>query len=108
MIRESIAIQRELGDQYFLAGSLESLAALAARTRQPRRAARLFASASTLRRTLGAVRPADENDRADALEQEIRDALSEESFTTEWAWGEAASLEEAIDFALENHDPAQG
>lgn len=103
---ESLAIRRELGNKGSIAEALEKLAAVAAARGQPERTARLFGVVEALREAMGApLPPADraEHDRSVAA---VRTELGEEAFAAARAEGQAMSLEQACDYALEEQRPA--
>jgi hypothetical protein len=80
---------------------LGQLAEVSARQGEWQRAARLFAAAEVLRRTVSAsLAPAERVDLAESVAA-IRAALGEEAFSQAWSEGRAMSLEEAVAYALE-------
>jgi non-specific serine/threonine protein kinase len=81
--------------------ALEGLASLAARQGQPRRAARLFAWADATRASIDGPRPPVEQADVDRDLAAIRAQLDEATFAVAWAAGQAMTLEQAIDEALE-------
>jgi AMMECR1 domain-containing protein len=67
----------------------------------PARAARLLGAAEALRGAIGLFRtPRDEEANA-RLIATVRAALGEERFAASWEEGRAMSLEQAIEYALE-------
>jgi predicted ATPase/class 3 adenylate cyclase/Tfp pilus assembly protein PilF len=109
---ESLERMRKLGDRWAMAYALERLAALAAegqrREEGARRAARLLGAAETLRDVLGSpVAPADRPDH-DATVAAVCAALSGETFAAAWAEGQAMTLEQAVEYALEDAGASPG
>jgi tetratricopeptide (TPR) repeat protein len=101
LYQESLLLRRELGNLFALAQSLEDLAVLAGRQGQAERAIRLLGAAEAFCETLGARPPV-----ANALDYERtvaagRDVLGEAAFAATWAEGRAMSLDQAIEYALE-------
>jgi tetratricopeptide (TPR) repeat protein len=95
--REGLAVQRELAptSPVGAAGCLEGVALLAVVQHQPRPAARLFGAMATL------LERAEDVDRLERKRTApwvaaARDALGEETFTSEWEAGRALPLEAAL------------
>jgi len=111
--REALALRRERGEKWTIPDCLEGLADVAAAEGRPDRAARLFAAGESLRRLSGAPRlPADQPKHAGKVAA-LRTRLGEPSFATAWAQGERMTVEQAIEYALEEltegpTDTAQG
>lgn len=104
-LAESLGIFQDLGDRRGIAFVLEGFAGLAAAEAQPLRAHCLAATATTLRRLIGAGPPpawrADLERHLEAASRGLsRDALEEAS-----ARGRSMTLTEAIAFALEQPSP---
>lgn len=97
---ESLLINRELGDGWQLAYVIEDIGGLAALQGQAERALKLVGAASALREEIGSpLSPAEQTKLEHTLEP-ARQALSEAMQEQAWAEGRALSLEEAIDYAL--------
>jgi hypothetical protein len=90
-----------VGFQIALAQSLEDLAALARRERQPERAIRLLGAEQAFCETLNAQPPVAVAAEYQRTTTEGRAALGEAAFAAVWADGRAMSLVQAIDDALE-------
>ena len=106
--RESLAIQSEAGNKQGIAECLAGLAGLAAVARQPVRALRLFgASRALLDAAKFPLAPADvlewQRDHAVACGQ-----LDESAVQQAQAEGRAMSMEQAIDYALQEDVTLQG
>jgi hypothetical protein len=111
LLREGLAVSREMRSPLQSVECLEGLAlVLAEQGQRPagaRRAARLLGAAEATRRALGAPRPPIERAEQEATVLAARAALDEAAFATAWAEGEALSLEEAVAEALAE-EPAAG
>jgi predicted ATPase/DNA-binding SARP family transcriptional activator len=102
--RQSLKIRYELRNPHDIAAVLERMAALATGERQGARAARLFAAAAQMREQVGApLEPIAHADYERDLAT-IKAELSDEEVAEEWALGRALTMEQAIEFALENDD----
>jgi hypothetical protein len=104
---ESLVLRREAGDRFALAQSLEDLAVLAGREQQAERAIRILGAGETFCETLGARSPVAVASEYVRTVAEGRAALGEAVFARAWAAGRALSLEDAIQFALED-TPSSG
>src|SRR5262249_20772687 len=98
---ESLVIRRELEDKRGIAECLEKIAGLAALQRQPKQAARLLGSAESLRATIDAPLPPMEQATYDSEVMALRTRLSEEEFTDAWQDGRTMTLEQAVEYALQ-------
>src|SRR5579871_726903 len=93
---------RELGDKMYIVYSLEAMATLAAEQGQVERAARLWAVADVLLDAIGALMPPKEKDEVDRKIAEIRTSLGEQAFSVAWQQGRAMTIEQAIEYALQD------
>jgi hypothetical protein len=102
LYRESLILRQAVGYQIALAQSLEDLAALARRERQPERAIRLLGAEEAFCETLGARPPVAVGAEYERTVAEGRAALGEAggAFAAVWAEGRAMSLDQAIEYAL--------
>jgi hypothetical protein len=110
LYEESLAIRREIGETWGIARSLVGLGGLAAATgrthTQAERGARLLGAVEAL---LGAVSIMLEPDDRMEYEQGVayaRAKLSKEAFEKAWTEGRAMSMEQAIEYALEDSGDA--
>jgi hypothetical protein len=85
---------------------MEAFARLAA-PGEPERAAKLWGAAESLRDSLGLPLPPNELEEYDRNRAAAREALGEEAFARAGAAGRAMTVEQAIEYALQD-DPAQG
>jgi non-specific serine/threonine protein kinase len=102
LFEESLALCRELEDKEGAAKSLEGLAACAIKQRQLERAARLSGAAQRAREAIGAPLPPPEQYDHDHQVALSRTGLGNAAFTAFWAEGRAMTLEQAIEYALED------
>jgi len=98
---ESLAIRRELGDKLGIAYTLEGMAALAAGQGQNERAARLWVTAEVLREAIHSPLSPKEKEAHDRKVATARASLGEEAFAAAWEAGRAMTLEQAIEYALQ-------
>jgi hypothetical protein len=104
-LAESLEIFEDLGDRRGIAFALEGFAGLAAAAGQPLRAHCLAATATTLRRIIGAgPPPAWRADLERSLEAASR-GLSRDTIQEANARGRSMTLPEAIAFALKEPSP---
>jgi tetratricopeptide (TPR) repeat protein len=101
LLKRSVAIFKELGSKAGICLTLEGLANLDMAQGKPERAACLWGTASKFREAI--TFPLSPNER---LEHErnlasVRTELDEAAFNAVWTKGQAMSLEQAIDYALE-------
>jgi len=107
-LAESLEIFKDLGDRRGIAFALEGFAGLAADEAQPLRAHCLAATATTLRRIIGAgPPPAWRADLERSLEAASR-GLSRDTIDEANARGQSMTLAEAIALALEETSPLRG
>src|SRR5205814_981860 len=102
LLHESLELLRKSGHHYRAAKILDLSARLAAAEDRNGRAACLFAAASGIRESRGAewfegeVRP----DPTPHIAR-LRSVFGKEAFDETWAQGQAMTLDEALDYALE-------
>jgi non-specific serine/threonine protein kinase len=98
---ESLALRHARDDRFAIAQGLEDLAGLAGRRRQWERALRLLGAAEGVALALGRSLPVALANEYQRTVDGARDALGEAAFAAAWAAGQALSLEQAINYALE-------
>jgi predicted ATPase/class 3 adenylate cyclase len=98
---QSLAIYEEIGNRLGIAYCLENCAALASAQEQPERAARLWGVAEALREVIGALLSPNQREEYDGKIAEARAALGEDAFVAAWTEGCAMSMEQAIEYALQ-------
>jgi predicted ATPase/transcriptional regulator with XRE-family HTH domain len=108
LLRESAVISKEVGSKVGVAVTLEGLAQVEVAQGKLERAACLWGTASTFREATH-TRPYSKKNKRRSLSRvehernlaSVRTELGEAAFTAAWAKGQAMSLEQAIDYALE-------
>jgi tetratricopeptide (TPR) repeat protein len=102
LLRESLAACRQIGDKRLVEECVEALAAVAAAQNEPERAARLFAAAASVRRSMG------RGDRKQYGREvaAVREALGEARFAAVWTAGLALTWKQAADCALQHEGVA--
>ncbi len=100
LLDESLALNRELGDQTAIAYLIEDYAGLAAAESRPEKALQLAGFAEALRESIGAPLPPSEQARVDRMIPPARQTLPESAAQTEWEAGRSLELEQAIELAL--------
>lgn len=99
--KEGLAISRDLGDRWGIVHVLAGFAALAAAEAQPERALCLASAMAALREVLDVpLWPAD-RDGPERWLKIARRALPEAAQAKAWAEGRAMSLEQAVEYALD-------
>ena len=100
--KESLALSRRAGEKWVISLCLEELAGVARLRGDLARAARLWGVAETLRETVGASGRALYRAEYDRGVTAARTGLGEEAFTEAWAEGREMTIDETLDYALEN------
>jgi len=103
--REALQIFAELGHRRGIARALEGFACLAAARGQAARALQLAGAATLLRHQLGAPLPQAEQNKIDQSLSGARASLSEPEGKDASTAGSAMSLEQAIQYSLEEQPP---
>jgi predicted ATPase/transcriptional regulator with XRE-family HTH domain len=99
---EGLLIACDLSIRVGMAWCLAGLAGAAALDEEPERAARLWGAAEALRLSIGVREAPASHATRERLMADVREQLGEAAFAAAWAEGQAATLEEAIDDALEH------
>ena len=103
-LAESLALQQELGNKQGIAECLAGLAATAAASGHPERAASLFAASSAMLEAIGVpLAPADQAARTRDMDA-TRERLGGPGWERAWASGAALSTQDAISLALIDDD----
>ena len=107
LLTEAISQFLIVGDKWSSAYALESLAPLADGQGDSERAARLFGAAEALRDAIGM--PLNPSDRSgyERVVEAVRRRLDEEKFANAWMEGRAMAMEQAIEYALAEPEPAE-
>ena len=106
--RESLALCRHLGYKVGIASGTDELAKLAAARNDTERACRLMAASIALRDEIHAPVPQTDREEFERLLAAIRSKLGPERFQALWNEGSAMSMDEAVAYALQEGDPAEG
>ncbi len=111
LLGESLTLRREIGERAGTAWCLEKFAEIALtqvkresvpkRDEDFRRAARLFGAAAALRTLIGSTVDLVDVPEYERLLAIVRDQLGLNAFETNWAEGQAMTLEQAIEYTLE-------
>ncbi len=99
--RETIVAFRDIGQMGAVAHQLECFGFIALAQDHPERTLQLFAAANALREKGGTPMTPDEQIYFDEQLKGMRDELNSMEFDSIWSKGYAMTMEQAIDFALE-------
>ncbi len=97
-------MSREVKDRRNVVWALEGLAEAAQMNGTLRKATRLFGAAESIREARGMHVTAAEKPERELAIDTVRGELEEEAFVKEWSSGRALSLDDAVDYALEQTD----
>lgn len=102
LLTESLVMRRDLADRKGIAESLEGLAGLAFALGRPAPGARLCGHAARLREEIGSPLPPRERLRYDRRIASARASIGNDvAFDLAWQEGHAMTLEQAIEYALQ-------
>jgi tetratricopeptide (TPR) repeat protein len=101
LYHQSILAWQELGHRVSLAHEFECLAFIACTQSQLQRAARLLGAAESIRENLNSPMTATEGVEYDQNVSTLRAQMEQSDFATAWAEGRVMTLEQAIEFALQ-------
>jgi non-specific serine/threonine protein kinase len=99
---DSLILCKEVGNRWIGEECLEGFARVASATGHHQRAARLFGAAEVLRETLGHHRSPADQAYHDERVASTRAALGDAAFDAALAEGQAMTLEQAIEYALDS------
>jgi hypothetical protein len=102
LYRETLQEWQRLGHRAAVAHELECLAIIAKSQEDEQRAARFFGAAEILRENIHTVMTASERVEYDREVSDLRANMDETSFAKAWAEGRAMTMEQAIEFAVED------
>ena len=103
LFKESLAIRRELGDRKAIATADSGLAAVVSALGGHLHAARIWGAVEHLREEVGSLMSPRDRYRRDRRVTAARALLKDDdAFDRAWAEGRALTLEQALEFALEN------
>jgi len=100
IIRESLALRRDLGDQGGIAWCLEKLSNAMFVEKRYEKAAEIFAAAAALRSPLNSVIDDADLPEYSRLIADLQSKLGNEAFDSAWAKGGSRPIEEIIELAL--------
>ncbi len=103
---ESLVICRELGHHIGTTFCLEGLAGVAGMEQNPRRAARLFGAAASLRESVQAPLAPVNKPYMDSMIALVQKQLDPAAFAAAWEAGRAMTMEQTIEYAVSNPDGA--
>ena len=98
---ESLFIMREIGDRKGILYLLYAFANVAAVKSRSEQTVALWGAADALRKEIGVPLPLTEREEYERKITGARQALGEEAFSVAWAAGAAMTLEQAMEYALE-------
>ena len=101
LLYESLAIKQDLGDKENLALCLERLAIAAVTQEQPVRAVKLLGAMKALREAIGSPLAPDNRSHYFGIVAGARAKMDGPTFTEAWTAGQAMTLEQAIQYALQ-------
>jgi non-specific serine/threonine protein kinase len=104
-LTKSLVMSKDASDKRSIAMGIEGLATVAASQEQLEKALRLFASAKTLRETIGAPLEPIELTEYESILVSVGARVNETTWKRSWAEGCAMTLEQAIAYALETEEP---
>lgn len=99
--QESLVLLKDLGVKSAVAACLEGLARVAVMQGQKVRAARLAGAAEAVRERIQVPRSPDERSAYAPAIAKMRDQLDQANFAKAWAEGQALSIEQMIELALQ-------
>lgn len=107
MLKESILVRKEIGEQGGIAWCLEKLAEIAYILKDDGRAARIYGAAAGLRASVNsAIDPTDQPEH-DRIIVRIRARLGDEVYAAVWEEGQTMPLETLIEYLALSSGEAQ-
>jgi DNA-binding NarL/FixJ family response regulator len=97
----------ETGDRGGMAWCLEKLAEANSLQSRFQQSVVIFGAASALRATVGSVMDAVDRSDYERMISRLRTALGKEAFQAVWTEGQGMKLEQAIEYALAEPEPAE-
>src|SRR5215207_908331 len=107
LLSESLDVRMETGDRGGMAWCLEKLAEANSLQSRFQQSVIIFGAASALRATVGSVMDAVDRPDYKRMISRLRTALGKEAFAAAWTEGQGMKLEQAIDYALAEPEPAE-
>src|SRR6266508_3428727 len=106
LLSESLDVRMETGDRGGMAWCLEKLAEANSLQSRFQQAVIIFGAASALRAAVGAVMDPVDLPDYERMISRLRTALGKEAFAAAWTEGQGMKLEQAIEYALAEPEPA--
>jgi hypothetical protein len=98
---ESLTIRREIGDRWGVAVGVGWLGEVAIALGQAQQGVRLLGASEALHEAIGAAREPEYNTTYERAVTSARSSLGEEAFQMAWQKGQAMTMEQAVEYALE-------
>ena len=102
--RRTIRLWQDRGHRAAVAHQLECFGLIAMAQEQPARAIKLFSAAEALREVSSSVRTPDEQKEFDDAKSSLQSHMNENQFNSLWAEGRSITIEQAIEFAIDETD----
>ncbi len=102
---ETLRSWQDLGNRAAVAHQLECFGFLATHIEEPQRAIKLFAAARALRERIQSLMTDEERVEYDQAFEQVRSMLTETEFESLWDEGRSMTMEQAIEFALNESRP---
>ena len=102
--RRSIRLWQDFGHRGAVAHQLECFGLIALVKGQPARAAKLISAAESLREVVNSVRTPTEQKEFEGARLELKTHMDESEFNNIWQEGRSMTMEQAIEFALEENE----
>ena len=106
LLGESLSVRMEISDKGGIAWCLEKLAEEKYDQAEIREATKIFGQAEALRLPLGSVIDPADRPAYERIVSALQSALGQDVFAALWAEGKAMQLEEVVDCALSEPEPA--
>jgi tetratricopeptide (TPR) repeat protein len=104
LYRETLPAWQKIGHRGAIAHQLECMGFIAKAREQAERAVKLMSAAEALREASSSLRTPRERIEYDEELAGLRLGMDEKTFDLLWAEGQSMNMEQAIDFALAEHD----
>ena len=101
--RRTIRLWQDRGHRAAVAHQLECFGLIALAREQPARAVKLFSAAEALREVSNSIRTPDEQKEFEDAKSKLQSGMDEDEFNKVWEEGRSMTMEQAIEFALEEN-----
>ena len=102
--RRTIRLWQDRGHRAAVAHQLECFGLIAMTRKRIARAVKLFSAADALRGISNSVRTPDEQKEFEEAKANLQSGMNEDEFSKVWDEGHSISMEQAIEFALEESE----